>query len=70
GSILRKSLPIVLFGTEFWDEVLNMEAMVKYGTIAEKDLDLVFKTDSLDDAFDYIVERLSAEALTSPGGAM
>jgi predicted Rossmann-fold nucleotide-binding protein len=30
---MTKPLPIVLFGTRFWDEVINFDALVKYGTI-------------------------------------
>jgi uncharacterized protein (TIGR00730 family) len=31
---LRKPMPIVLFGTEFWDKTLNLKAMVDAGTIS------------------------------------
>src|SRR5271163_1290957 len=37
---LKKKMQIILYGTGFWKEVLNFEALVKHGTIAEKDLDL------------------------------
>jgi predicted Rossmann-fold nucleotide-binding protein len=55
---ISKPLPMVLFGTEYWDSVMNLEKMVEWGTIAEKDLDLVFRTDSVDDAFNFLVEAL------------
>jgi len=67
---LNKPLPIVLFGTEFWDDVLNLEALVKYGTISAGDLDLFLKTDSLDEAFRYIVDHLTEGALEKPGGIL
>lgn len=60
---VSKKLPIVLFGTEFWDEVMNLDAMVKYGTISPEDLDLMFRTDSVDEAFDYITDYLETHAL-------
>ncbi|TVR97833.1 MAG: TIGR00730 family Rossman fold protein [Rhodospirillales bacterium] len=65
---IRKRLPIVLFGTDFWDAVLNLEALVRFGTIDRKDLDLFHKTDSVDEAFDIIVRELTHEALAQPGG--
>ena len=34
----RKRMPIVLFGAEYWDEVINFDALVKYGTISPADL--------------------------------
>ncbi len=60
---VSKKLPIVLFGKKFWDEVMNLEAMVKYGTISAQDLDLFYYTDSVDDAFDYITSQLEAHAM-------
>ena len=42
---LRKKMPIVLFGSEFWDQVLNLDAMVRFGTISAEDLQLFHKTD-------------------------
>jgi hypothetical protein len=64
----RKRLPIVLFGPEYWDKVMNLQAMVEFGTIDAKDLDLMFKTGSVDEAFDYIVKELTTYALPRPGG--
>ena len=67
---LNKVMPIVLFGTSFWDDVLNLDALVKYGTISAGDLDLFMKTDSIDDAYDHIVSSLAANALEKPGGIL
>ncbi|MEJ2120287.1 MAG: LOG family protein [Alphaproteobacteria bacterium] len=63
-----KRLPLVLFGNEFWDKVIDMEAMAEFGTISPEDLKLVYRTDSVDDAFDYITGELSGEPLKHPGG--
>ncbi|TVR81886.1 MAG: TIGR00730 family Rossman fold protein [Rhodospirillales bacterium] len=65
---IRKRLPIVLYGSEFWDQVLNLDALVRFGTIDRKDLELFHKTDSVDEAFDIIVRELTHEALAQPGG--
>ncbi|MCZ6849483.1 MAG: LOG family protein [Alphaproteobacteria bacterium] len=67
---IRKHLPIVLFGTEFWDQVLNLDAMVEYGTIDRDDLALVYRTDSVDEAFNFITRELTEHALAEPGGAL
>ncbi len=64
---IRKKLPIVLFGGEFWNEVVNLEAMARFGTISEEDLSLVYRTDSVDDAYHYIIEQLADYALQHPG---
>jgi uncharacterized protein (TIGR00730 family) len=65
---LRKKLPIVLYGSEFWDQVLDLNAMVRLGTISPEDLQLFHKTDSVDEAFAFITRELTANALALPGG--
>jgi len=67
---IRKHLPVVLFGTQYWNEVVNFEALVKYGTISPEDLQLFFCTDSVDEAYDYVVARLSKYALEERGARL
>ncbi len=67
---VRKHLPIVLFGSRYWSEVIDMKALVKYGTIDAADLELFFRTDSIDEAYDYITEQLKVYSLESPGAIL
>ncbi|MBL8658975.1 MAG: TIGR00730 family Rossman fold protein [Rhodospirillales bacterium] len=64
---LRKRLPIVLYGRAFWDKVLNLDAMVEFGTISARDLDLFHRADSVDEAFAFITRELSENAMETPG---
>jgi uncharacterized protein (TIGR00730 family) len=63
----RKKMPVVLFGTEFWDEVLNFEALVKWGVVNRNELGIFYKTDTVDDAYSYLSARLE-ELYLSPKG--
>src|SRR5215470_15603721 len=63
----RKAMPVVLYGTEYWDEVLNFDAFVRWGTVSEQELQIFYKTDSVDDAYTYLTEKLG-ELYTSPKG--
>lgn len=67
---VRKHLPVVLFGTKYWDEVVNFDALVKYGNIDREDLKLIHRTDSVDDAYDYIVNQLSKYSVQEPGATL
>ena len=67
---LTKPLKIILYGASYWRDVVNFDALVEYGTIGRDDLEIMFITDSLDDAFDFIVEELTTTALDSPGGVL
>lgn len=62
-----RSLPVVLFGAEFWDQIINFDALVRWGVISPNDLDIFHKTDSVDDAFAYLKSRLE-ELYLSPRG--
>ncbi len=61
----RKTMPIVLFGEEFWKEIVNFDALVKWGMISPEDLRLFLITDSVDEAFNYLSGRLE-ELYPSP----
>jgi uncharacterized protein (TIGR00730 family) len=63
----RKRMPVVLFGTEYWDDVLDFDAFVRWGTVSEQELRIFYKTDSVDDAYEYLTGRLG-ELYTSPKG--
>jgi uncharacterized protein (TIGR00730 family) len=64
---MRKPMPIVLFGTEYWREIVNFEALVRHGMINAADVSLVHRTDSVDDAYEYLVEQLTHGAIGRPG---
>jgi len=63
---IKKKMPIVLFGTSYWNDVLNIDAMVEHGTVSADEAALIFKTDSVDEAFDYISKDLEKNALADP----
>jgi len=64
---MRKPLPMVLFGTEYWRQVIDFDALVRHGTIDARDVELVHRTDSVDDAYDWLVLQLAEHALGQPG---
>lgn len=53
-----KTMPVVLFGKEFWDDVIDFDALVRWGVVSPHDLDIFYKTDTVDDAFQYLTTRL------------
>ncbi len=64
---MRKRMPIVLYGTKFWDEVVNFDALVRHGTISAEDLNLFHRIDSVDEAYAIITRELVENALSAPG---
>ena len=49
-----KPLPILLFGRDFWDEIINWKALARAGTISDEDLDLIRYVETADEAIDII----------------
>jgi uncharacterized protein (TIGR00730 family) len=63
----RKTMPVVLFGSEYWDEIINFDAFVRWGTVSAEELQVFYKTDSVDDAYTYLTGKLTALYATSEG---
>lgn len=51
-----KPVPIVLFGSEYWKRLLNLEVLVEEGTISPEDLNLFTYQDDPQAAWDYILD--------------
>jgi len=50
-----KNFPIVIMGTDYWKELIDfMNKMAQRGMIADADLSLIYATDSVDEAIEYI----------------
>jgi hypothetical protein len=65
---VEKKMPIVVFGREFWSEVIDFQALVRRGVIDGEDLNLFKLTDSVDEAYRFITGELIETALAEPGG--
>jgi hypothetical protein len=55
---IRKKVPVVIYGTEYWDEVINFESMVKWGTISREDLTLFHFADTPQEAVEYLKREI------------
>src|SRR3954463_152887 len=51
---LSKQLGVFLYGSEYWNEVFDVRPLVEWGAVDEKDLDLLCRVDSADEAFDEL----------------
>ncbi len=56
---LESKILIVLYGSEFWNEILNFSALVKHGVIAESDLNLFRFADNPESALQILKEGLT-----------
>lgn len=56
---LRKKIIILLYGTSFWNEVLNFDALVTHGMISPEDLNLFTFADDPQTALQVLQEGLT-----------
>ena len=63
---LESKISIVLYGSEFWNEILNFPAMVRHGVISERDLELFKFADDPESALRILKEDLTRHYL-APG---
>jgi uncharacterized protein (TIGR00730 family) len=59
---LAKKITVLLYGSQYWKEVLNFDALVKWGTISPEDLNLFQYADDPETAFDLLREGLLTHA--------
>ena len=51
-----KPIPVLLYGREFWERVVNFEALAEEGVISPKDLDLFQFVETAEEGWDYVRE--------------
>jgi uncharacterized protein (TIGR00730 family) len=59
-------IPVLLFGRQFWERVVNFDALVEEGVVSEKDLSIFRYVETADEAWaavqSFYRERAAAEA--------
>src|SRR6266542_4393217 len=55
---LNKKITILLYGSAYWNEIINFDALVRHGTIAPEDLNLFQYADDPESAFEILKEGL------------
>ena len=61
-----KPIPILLFGHEFWNRVIDFEALCEEGTISPKDLDLFRWCETAEEAWQHIADFYKIRSQEAP----
>ena len=64
---LSKRIGVILYGREFWDEVIDFKPFAEWGAIAEQDLDLIRFADTPGEAFEQLRTQLTPHIEPTPG---
>jgi uncharacterized protein (TIGR00730 family) len=60
---LAKKILVVIYGSEYWKNLINFQAMIDSGTISAADLDLFKLVDSPEEGFEYLRDGLTKHHL-------
>ena len=63
---IKKRVPIVLYGKEFWENVINWDYLLEIGTISNDDLELFHISNSKKDTFNYVTSFIEKHHLKGP----
>ncbi|HLF18711.1 MAG TPA: LOG family protein [Candidatus Omnitrophota bacterium] len=55
----KKHMPVVMYGKDYWDEVINFKAMAKWGAISKEDMKLFKAFNKVDETFEYLKQELT-----------
>ena len=56
---IKKPVPIVLYNKSFWENLINFDLLIEWGTIDRADLSYMYFAENIDQAFKYITENMS-----------
>jgi len=56
---LAKKILVVIYGSEYWNKVINLQAFVDAGSVSPQDLDLIKIVDNPEEAFEYLRDGLT-----------
>ena len=65
---LDRRITMLLYGTSYWKEIINFEALVRHGMISKEDMDLFHFADDPQSAHSLLTEGLTAD-LQAPSPA-
>jgi uncharacterized protein (TIGR00730 family) len=56
---LAKKMPVIIYGREYWNRIINFQAMVDSGAISPKDMSLFSYADTPEEAFELLKSSLA-----------
>jgi len=56
---LAKKILVIIYGSEYWNKIINFQAFVDAGTVSSQDLDLFKIVDNPDEAFEFLRDGLT-----------
>ena len=56
---LAKKILVIIYGSEYWNKIINFQAFVDAGTVSQQDLELFKIVDNPEEAFEFLRDGLT-----------
>ncbi len=60
---LLKQMSVLIYGKDYWQDVINFEKLVEWGTISEAEYGLIHFADTVDEAYEYLTRDMERKFL-------
>ncbi len=60
---LQKKMSILIYGKDYWQNIINFEKLVEWGTISKAEYGLIHFTDTVDEAYEYLTTDMEKKFL-------
>ena len=55
---IKKKMPLVLYNSVFWKQLISFDLLVEWGLILKEDLDYIFFADTPEEAYKYLTKEI------------
>ena len=59
---LGRKVPVILYGSSYWNEIINFKALLRHGMISSEDLQLFSFADDPNSAFAFLQQAIEVDA--------
>jgi uncharacterized protein (TIGR00730 family) len=63
---LAKQIQVILYGSEYWDAILNLDPLSSWGAVSPGDVDLIKRVNTPEEAFTFLKAHLTEHHLLAP----
>src|SRR5688572_6391890 len=63
---LEKQIQVILYGTDYWDPIMNLQPLEEWGAVNPGDIELIQRANSPEEAFDLLKVHLTEHHLMPP----
>ena len=64
---VQRPVPVLVYGREYWNDIVNFKKLVEWGAITDSDLQLIHMVDDVEEAFELLKRTLPSTSARKRG---